>query len=70
MSIDDKIRACYQHCVLRYVDHKRMTNATLRERLGIGERNYSAASVIIRETLNKKFIKKSEKQKEYVPIWV
>lgn len=69
MTLDDKIRACFQHCVLKYVENSRMTNATLRERLRIGEKNYPAASAIIRATIMKKLIKESEKPKEYVPIW-
>jgi predicted HTH transcriptional regulator len=69
MTTDDKIRACFQHCVLKYVENSRMTNATLRERLGIGEKNYPAASSIIKATIQKKLIKESEKPKEYVPIW-
>ena len=69
MSIDDKVRACFQHCVLRYVERKRMTNKTLRGRLGIGDANYPSASKIIADTIKKGFIKESEKPKEYVPIW-
>jgi len=69
MSMDDKIRACYQHCVLKYVENKRMTNATLRERLGIGEKNYPAASAIIKNTIEKGLVRQAEKPKEYVPIW-
>lgn len=69
MTLDDKVRACYQHCVLKYVEKSRMTNTTLRERLGIGVKNYPAASVIIRATIEKKLIKVSEKSKEYIPIW-
>lgn len=69
MTIDDKIRACYQHCVLEYVKNSRMTNATLRERLGIGEKNYPTASTIIRDTINKEYIKESPKPKEYIPKW-
>lgn len=69
MTTDDKVRACYQHCVLRYVENGRMTNATLRERLGIGEKNYPAASTIIKATLDAKYIKESERPREYIPIW-
>jgi predicted HTH transcriptional regulator len=69
MTTDDKIRACYQHCVLRYIENHRMTNATLRGRLGIGEKNYPAASAIIKASIAKGMIKESEKPKEYVPIW-
>lgn len=70
MTTDDKVRACYQHCVLRWVEGQRMTNTTLRERLGIGEKNYPAASAIIREAKKRKVIKDSEKSKEYIPYWV
>lgn len=69
MTTDDKVRACFQHCVLKYVENARMTNATLRERLCIGEKNYPAASAIIKATIQKRLIKESEKPKEYVPIW-
>lgn len=69
MTLDDKVRACFQHCVLKYIEKSRMTNATLRERLGIGEKNYPAASAIIKAATEKGFIKESEKPKEYVPIW-
>ncbi len=69
MTTDDKIRACFQHCVLKYVEKSRMTNSSLRERLGIGEKNYPAASAIIKATLQKGLIKESERSKEYVPIW-
>ncbi|MCK4744718.1 putative DNA binding domain-containing protein [Candidatus Parcubacteria bacterium] len=69
MTLEDKVRACFQHCVLKYVEKLRMTNATLRDRLSIGEKNYPAASAIIKATIEKGFIKKSEKSKEYIPIW-
>lgn len=57
MTPDERIRACYQHACLRYVSNDRMTNATLRERFGIEEKNYSIASRIIRETIKVKLIK-------------
>lgn len=69
MSLEDKIRACYQHAVLKWIENKRMTNETLRKRLGIEKQNYSTASRIISETLKSGKIKESEKAKEYVPYW-
>lgn len=69
MSLEDKIRACYQHAVLKWIENKRMTNETLRERFGIEKQNYSTASRIISETLKSGKIKESEKAKEYVPYW-
>ena len=69
MTLDDRVRACYQHCVLRYVENERMTNATLRQRLGIGENNYPTASAIIRASIDQGYVKESQKPKEYVPAW-
>ncbi len=69
MTTEDKIRACYQHAVLKLVENKKMTNESLRERFGIEKQNYSIASRIISETLRAGKIKESEKSKEYVPYW-
>ena len=70
MSDEDKIRACYQHCVLKSLTKtERMTNTSLRDRLGIPESNYPAASKIIRMTIDKGLIKEAQKAKEYVPWW-
>lgn len=69
MTIDDRVRACFQHCVLRFVENGRMTNASLRERLGISEKNYPAATTIINATIERGLVKESDKAKEYVPSW-
>ncbi len=69
MSREERIRACYQHCVLLHVEGKRMTNKSLRKRLGIDDENYRAATMIINEAIKKEKIKVSEKPKEYVPFW-
>ena len=70
MSEDDKIRACFQHCVLQYLSwEEKMTNKTLRARFNIPETNYPAASKIISITLKKWKIKTSEKSKEYIQWW-
>jgi predicted HTH transcriptional regulator len=70
MSTDDKLRACYQHAVLMHIQDQKMTNESLRDRLGINKSNYPAASAIIRAALDKNLIKESDRSKEYVPIWV
>lgn len=75
MNKTDKIRACYQHCSLLYVNNQRMTNQTLRDRFKIKEENYSIASRIMRDTLEAGFIKlenpdnKSRKYTAYLPFW-
>jgi len=70
MTEEDKVRTCYQHCVLKYLSQEdKMTNSSLRERLEIPESNYPAASKIIKLTLNKNKIKSWERSKEYIPHW-
>lgn len=75
MDRQDKIRACYQHCCLRYVSNDHMTNQSLRERFKIEDQNAAIASRIIGDTLDVKLIKledpdnKSRKYTRYVPIW-
>jgi predicted HTH transcriptional regulator len=75
MTQEEKIRACYFHCCLKHVAHQKMTNATLRERLKIGEKNYPLVSKIISDTIEKGLIKagdpenKSKKYSFYIPFW-
>ena len=75
MERKDKIRACYQHCCLKYVSADSMTNKSLRERFKIEEQNYSMASRIIADTIDEKLIKgfdpssKSKKHAKYIPYW-
>lgn len=75
MTKADRIRACYQHCCLKYVSNEKMTNQTLRERFKIDEKNAAIASRIIKETLEEKLIKSddpesnSRKYIKYIPFW-
>ena len=75
MDKNDKVRACFQHCALKYVSGDLMTNRSLRERFKISERNYPAASKIITDTIEAGLIKsydamsKSRKFAKYVPFW-
>lgn len=75
MDKTDQIRACYQHCCLRYVSNEKMTNQSLRERFSIEDQNAAIASRIIRDTLEAKMIKeddpenKSRKYRRYIPNW-
>ncbi len=75
MSKVERIRACYQHCVLRHVSGQQMNNQTLRKRFDIKEENYPMASRIISEAIDAELIKtsdpesKSRKYATYVPFW-
>lgn len=75
MDKEDKIRACYQHCCLKYVSSDAMTNQSLRERFKIEERNYATVSRIIADTVTAGLVKdydatsKSKKYAKYIPMW-
>lgn len=69
MSKPDKVRACYQHCCLKYVSGEYMTNQSLRERFDIDKQNYSIVSRIIRETLNTGLIGEYDNSRMYIPFW-
>lgn len=74
MDKNDKIRACYLHACLKYVNREYLTNATLRDRFGIDQKNSAIASRIIKDTLEAEFVKPavddmSRKHRKYVPIW-
>jgi predicted HTH transcriptional regulator len=75
MDKSDKIRACYQHCSLKFVSGEYMTNRSLRERFNITEENYPLASKIIADTIEAGLVKdfdqlsKSKKYAKYIPFW-
>ena len=68
----ERIRACYQHACLLFVSGKRMSNVTLRKRLGIEDSSYTVASKIIRDAIEAKLIRLhsgTRKDASYVPFW-
>jgi len=75
MSKRDRIRACYQHCCLLYVNNQRMSNQTLRERFSLNESQAATISLIIKATREDGWIKadesesKSMRYAKYIPFW-
>ncbi|HEU0012475.1 MAG TPA: RNA-binding domain-containing protein [Longimicrobium sp.] len=75
MDRADRIRACYQHAVLQWMAHRQLTNASLRERLGISDANSAIASRLIADTLGEGLIKpedpenRSRKHARYIPFF-
>lgn len=76
MSKDDKVRAAYQHCALKYVTNDGyMTNESLRKRLNISDKNYPTASKIISDAIEVGVIKpydpslRANRHQSYVPYW-
>ncbi|MBI9019847.1 MAG: putative DNA binding domain-containing protein [Verrucomicrobia bacterium] len=74
MSKEDRVRACYLHCCLKYVNREDMNNTTLRERFGIDTKNSAMVSRIIKQATDLEWIKPYDatagsKAMRYVPIW-
>lgn len=74
MDRTDRSRACYLHACLRYVERDPMTNASLRTRFGIAEKNSAVASRIIRDAMEDHLIKpydpkQGKKYARYLPCW-
>ena len=74
MDRNDRMRACYQHACLRYVQRDYMTNTSLRERFGIDTKNSAIASRLIREAVEGGFIAPYDEHAgrrfmKYVPHW-
>jgi len=77
MSKAERVRACYQHCCLRFVTNRKMTNQTLRDRFGLPDTNAKTAAMwqVISEAVSQGQIKPvegdstSRRYARYVPFW-
>jgi len=74
MDKADRVRACYLHACLKWVTRDYLTNASLRERFAVAERNKAAVSRYIRETVDAGMIRPfdedaARKMMKYVPFW-
>jgi len=75
MDRDDRIRATYQHCCLRFVMNEKMTNQSLRERFQLTEKKAEAISRAIRDTVEAGIIKLADptqtslRYRRYIPHW-
>ncbi len=74
MEGQDRIRACYMHCCLKYVNKEPMNNASLRGRFDIDEGNSAMASRVIKQTVEAGLIrlydpKANRRTMRYVPFW-
>ncbi|MCM1246786.1 MAG: transcriptional regulator, partial [Roseburia sp.] len=71
---EDKIRTCYLYTCYCYVNEIEVSNAVLRERFGVDEKNKAVVSRIIRDTVDKGLIKIENdavgvRARRYVPYW-
>jgi predicted HTH transcriptional regulator len=74
MDKADRVRACYLHSCLRYVTRQPMTNASLRRRLGIADKNIATASRLLAEAVDAGAIVVADPEagkriRSYLPFW-
>ena len=74
MDKGDRVRACYLHACLKYVNRAYLTNSTVRERFGIEQQNKALASRLIKEAVDAQAIAPHDadaapKLMKYVPWW-
>ncbi len=74
MGMTDRVRACYLHCCLQYVNRKKMNNRSLRERFGLPEQKTAVVTRIINRTVEAGLIinpnaSESRRHTSYVPFW-
>ena len=72
MTAEERLRACYQHAVLRHLGGKRLENATLRERFGVDRRNAAQISRVIGQARERDSIRPADSTRPrsgYVPFW-
>jgi len=72
MTPDERVRACYQHAILKFISLERMKNSSLCERFGIDRKNAAQASGVIKSALDAGLIKAADPEHPragYVPIW-
>ena len=72
MTPEERVRACYQHSVLRYLIGENMRNASLRKRFGLDARSRGQVSKVIGVAIERGWIKAADQehpQSGYVPFW-
>ncbi len=74
LTKQDRVRACYFHASLKYIERDYMTNSSLRERFGIDAKNGAMATRIINDALESKLIcvydkSVGAKARRYIPSW-
>ena len=74
MSREERLRACYQHACLQYVNRERVTNASLRTRFGLDDTYASTVSILLNEALKEGLIvvanpSDGKRSRHYRPFW-
>jgi ATP-dependent DNA helicase RecG len=74
MDKADRVRACYLHACLKYVNREFLTNSSLRERFGIEPQNIAMVSRYIREAIEAGALlpydqSTGPRYMKYIPYW-
>jgi ATP-dependent DNA helicase RecG len=74
LSREEKLRICYQHCVLAYLRIEYMSNSSLRQRFSLSKEEYQAVSWIINDASKSNMISPADdmqgkKNARYIPAW-
>ena len=72
MTPDERVRACYQHAILKFISGARMKNATLCKRFGIEKNNAAQATKVIKQAMEANLIKPADTMHPragYLPAW-
>lgn len=74
MTKRDKIRTCFFHCILRWIQHDYMSNSSLRQLFSLPQDEYQAVSALITELVREGRIcpadpKQGRKNAKYVPYF-
>ena len=76
MTTEQCIRACYYHAAIKHLTGDKMTNSSLRRRLGFSGENINSETVktskIIKQALDEgwiTYIDQQHKKRGYVPAW-
>ena len=74
MDRSERVRACYLHACLRYVNNQPMNNTSVRERFGLPPKGVVRASGLLREALDAGVIvirdpEAGTRNRTYLPFW-
>lgn len=74
LSIEDRAWGCYLHACIKYLQGEYLTNTSLRNRYGLKETSSGTASRIIKEAIDRKYIRAYDpdtapRYMKYIPIW-
>lgn len=72
MTVEERVRASYQHATIKYIEGEKMKNSTLCERFGIEKKNAAQATKVINKALEMKVIKVADPEHPrsgYEPFW-